>query len=351
MKILSFFIIFYLFISPAYSQQDFRNGKVFVEITDVNPHSAQKQLLSNIPKVIDSKNINDLSEFKVLEVGEKSNNNFSLTSFYTTKNLKEIKKQSFPQVDTLYYLPDTAKFVTNYAATSEVYFPHCRFYPSNDWDFYKVKEIHFLFSHMIIGDTLKSIAIFKDTLKTKIYEQVINDILDSADVYPNWYKVIIDTNFTPIQGIVEVPYWLIGPVDFALPTNVSMSGNSIGFYQTGQIWGPIIDRPIKLIIEQSTTEVSPEIQSPNRFILHQNYPNPFNPSTKIKFEISEFAFVTLKVYDLLGREIAVLVDEPKQPGVYEIEFDARKYELSSGVYLYRLSLGSFSATKKFVYLR
>jgi outer membrane protein assembly factor BamB len=87
------------------------------------------------------------------------------------------------------------------------------------------------------------------------------------------------------------------------------------------------------------------------FILYQNYPNPFNPKTKIKFSTPHSAFITLKVYDLLGREVAVLVNEPKQAGEYEVEFDASKYGLSSGVYMSRLTAGSFSSTKKLIYLR
>jgi len=113
--------------------------------------------------------------------------------------------------------------------------------------------------------------------------------------------------------------------------------------------------------------VSVEDKSVNYdFILYQNYPNPFNPTTQIKYAVgskqnaeSGKQFVTLKVYDLLGREIATLVNEPKDAGEYEIEFNADKYGLSSGVYLYRLvvsganplTAGSFTSTKKFVYLR
>jgi hypothetical protein len=63
------------------------------------------------------------------------------------------------------------------------------------------------------------------------------------------------------------------------------------------------------------------------------------------------AFITLKVYDLLGREVAVLINEPKQPGEYEVEFDANKYGLSSGVYFYQLSSGPFISTKKLVYAK
>ncbi|MBM4174820.1 MAG: T9SS type A sorting domain-containing protein [Ignavibacteria bacterium] len=88
--------------------------------------------------------------------------------------------------------------------------------------------------------------------------------------------------------------------------------------------------------------------------LYQNNPNPFNPTTKIRFSISDFGLTNLKVFDLLGREVAVLVNEPKQPGEYEVEFNASKYELSSGVYFYQLVVngvnqltsGLFISTKK-----
>jgi len=91
------------------------------------------------------------------------------------------------------------------------------------------------------------------------------------------------------------------------------------------------------------------------FRLFQNYPNPFNQTTIIKYSIGNGQWimgnVQLKVYDLLGREIATLVNEPKQPGEYEVRFDANKYGLSSGVYLYQLRASSYSSTKKFIYLR
>ena len=246
----------------------------------------------------------------------------------------------FTQIDTLYYLPDTTKFATNYAIANEIFYPHCRFKPNNNSDYYKIREIHFLFSHMVIGDTLKTIALFKDTLKTKIYEQIINDILDSVDVYPNWYKVIIDTNFAPVQGVIEVPYRLIGVTDLALPTNTIPSGNSIGFYGMGQKWDIIPDYPVKLIIEQNTTEVPSEKQKPELFILYQNYPNPFNPTTTIRFSLPQRSYVTLKVFDVLGREVATLVNEELNAGEHSVVYETKG--LSSGLYICRLQMGQYA---------
>ena len=90
------------------------------------------------------------------------------------------------------------------------------------------------------------------------------------------------------------------------------------------------------------------------FNLGQNYPNPFNPSTKIKFTIPSVGAyrntpVHLKVYDVLGNEVATLVNEEKPPGNYEVEFKAER--LTSGIYFYRLIVGTFSQTRKMVFLR
>ncbi|HVO72442.1 MAG TPA: T9SS type A sorting domain-containing protein [Ignavibacteriaceae bacterium] len=95
---------------------------------------------------------------------------------------------------------------------------------------------------------------------------------------------------------------------------------------------------------------------PEAFVLEQNYPNPFNPSTKIRYSIPASSFVRLKVYDILGNEIAVLVNEEKSPGIYEIVFSSqypggRQIPLSSGVYFYSLQAGEFSSTKKFIILK
>jgi CubicO group peptidase (beta-lactamase class C family) len=97
------------------------------------------------------------------------------------------------------------------------------------------------------------------------------------------------------------------------------------------------------------TEVDEEIVIPSVFRLEQNYPNPFNPLTTINFSISSSEFVTLKVYDVLGNEVATLVNEGKTAGRYEIQFNAA--ELSSGVYLYKLQAGNFTETKKLILLK
>lgn len=86
--------------------------------------------------------------------------------------------------------------------------------------------------------------------------------------------------------------------------------------------------------------------NPDEFFLAQNYPNPFNPSTNIKYGINEAGFVSLKVYDILGNEIAVLVNEYKSVGEHNVSFNI--VNLSSGMYVYRLTSGKYSETKKMI---
>ena len=108
---------------------------------------------------------------------------------------------------------------------------------------------------------------------------------------------------------------------------------------------------------QTPTSVDNFPQSiPDRFTLEQNYPNPFNPSTKISWQSPVGSWQTLKVYDVLGNEVATLVNEFKQAGSYEVEFSALggsvvSRQLASGVYFYRLQAGDFVETKKFVLLK
>jgi hypothetical protein len=92
-----------------------------------------------------------------------------------------------------------------------------------------------------------------------------------------------------------------------------------------------------------------DVQTPLVFSLEQNYPNPFNPSTEIEFTISEYSDVRLSVFDLLGREIAVLVNERLTPGSYRQSFDGGN--LATGVYIYQLRMGSMVRTKSLILLK
>lgn len=123
--------------------------------------------------------------------------------------------------------------------------------------------------------------------------------------------------------------------------------------------GRVIDNKFELYIatdgdgilkySEQITNVESKNIIPINFQLLQNYPNPFNPTTTISYSIPEEKFITLKIYDVLGREVSVLVNEKKPAGNYKVEFNANN--LSSGVYFYRLTAEGYTDTKKFVLLR
>ncbi|MCU0344147.1 MAG: T9SS type A sorting domain-containing protein [Ignavibacterium sp.] len=130
-----------------------------------------------------------------------------------------------------------------------------------------------------------------------------------------------------------------------------------GRFIVGKGYRPSLSRYEAYLLDRGTTTSVREIDAlPNNFSLEQNYPNPFNPSTKIRYSIPnvtlsgvEGSRVQLKVYDLLGNEVATLVNEEKPSGVYEVDFNASN--LSSGIYFYKLTAGAFTQTKKMTVLK
>jgi len=119
----------------------------------------------------------------------------------------------------------------------------------------------------------------------------------------------------------------------------------------------LLGDPALVIKHRTVSSVVPPGVLPQTFVLHQNYPNPFNPSTTIKFEIPEAGFVLLRVYNILGQEVAVLVREEMNAGSYSVTWDA--FDAPSGVYLYRLQfrptsdghVRNFTVTKKMILMR
>lgn len=164
---------------------------------------------------------------------------------------------------------------------------------------------------------------------------------DNSGLY--FYKSIIDQWVSINNGL---PY----SVEYSIAlneTDLLAMINNIG------IW--------KRSLNEITTDVETINSLPEIFFLSQNYPNPFNPTTRIKYSIpvvetrrGESLHACLKIYDVLGREVATLVNEEKLPGTYEVTFNVETLygtSLPSSVYFYRLQAGSFSETKKFVLVK
>ena len=224
--------------------------------------------------------------------------------------------------------------------------------------------------------------VYKDENDTHIFEIPDGTILDS-----NAYLVLcVDTTlFKPLFPDVQN---FIGNVSFGL----SGSGELIRLYDTqmkimdslvyddnapwptqpdgngptlslknpdldntlGENWAASIGYGTPGKINDTYVNVNDQKSSvPTEYELYQNYPNPFNPTTLIRYSIPQNSYVTLKIYDVIGNEIIVLVKEEKSAGNYEVEFSSLKNNLkiSSGVYLYQLIANDFVQTKKMILIK
>jgi len=113
---------------------------------------------------------------------------------------------------------------------------------------------------------------------------------------------------------------------------------------------PLLEKKSVYVYEyDAATSAERGTEMPTQFVLEQNYPNPFNPATNIRFHIAHTSLVRLKIYDLLGREIASIVNEVMHPGSYKVTWDAQGF--LSGVYFYRLQAGDFVETKRLTVLK
>jgi hypothetical protein len=147
----------------------------------------------------------------------------------------------------------------------------------------------------------------------------------------------------------------LGPAGFPIPDQFQrFSGNGNWSEGLGSYFY------LKAVVKKIVTDIKPELQLLSTFSLSQNYPNPFNPSTNIQYAIGSLPtgqagtqFVTLIVYDVLGKEVATLVNEEKPAGSYEVEFksSAGSLQLASGIYYYQLKSGDYIETKKMILMK
>jgi len=150
--------------------------------------------------------------------------------------------------------------------------------------------------------------------------------------------------------VSDVQQWLDDPASnfgWILIGNES-TGLTSKRFDTKENLNPV-SRPQLTVVYQPPVGIHRQGDMPEEFALYQNYPNPFNPSTNIHFSIANVQLVSLKVYNLLGQEVATLVNEVKQAGRHEVTWDARG--LPGGMYYYRLQARDFVAAKKLLLLR
>ncbi len=179
-------------------------------------------------------------------------------------------------------------------------------------------------TNIIYAIAIKNDSLQTDTLFARFLPNTINSAGNIATIAVKPPGQVTDSHYLYLFGGYLYGYVLSGAIKYSFST------------------------PPPIGIHSISTSI------PRDFKLFQNYPNPFNPATKIRFEVpvnkrEQSGFVTLKVYDILGREIAILVNEQLKPGVYEADWDASNF--SSGVYFYRLTTEDNIDSKKMILLK
>lgn len=179
-----------------------------------------------------------------------------------------------------------------------------------------------------VGSRVVSVLINNQPIDPgQLYSVTTNEFLFTA---------LTDTGFVGVTPIE--PYLFVDSTEAQILAEYIISQGSIT---------PIIEG--RVYSEQTSGGIGEYKQLPKDFNLEQNYPNPFNPVTTIQYTLGKPQFVTLKIYDSLGSEVIRLVNEEKSPGKYAVKWDASG--LSSGIYFYRLTVGTFTETKKMLLLR
>jgi hypothetical protein len=192
-----------------------------------------------------------------------------------------------------------------------------------------------------------------------------NKIILTSDGGENWDQVNIPSNnyLNNIFAVDELNFWAVGDFGFIYHStnggqswfseiNNNFEGRLFSAYFTDLDNGWIVGGNGLIVKYTNPMSHYDPVTNPglvNTFHLYQNYPNPFNPGTKISYELPVTSFVTLKVYDVLGKDVALLVSERQSAGKYSVDFNARN--LTSGVYFYKIEGGDFKEIKRMLLIK
>jgi aminopeptidase N len=164
------------------------------------------------------------------------------------------------------------------------------------------------------------------------------------------YQTMSNTTFHKMPIVLKFSF--NSGADTSVRVMNDANGQMYSFYFNRQPTSLLFDPNNDIVLKTATLVVgiNNELNAiPEKFALHQNYPNPFNPVTNIKFDLPKSSFVTLKIFDMLGREVATLVNEKRDAGTYSVDWKAG--EFSSGIYFYSIKAGDFNETRKMLLVK
>jgi len=198
------------------------------------------------------------------------------------------------------------------------------------------KQNQFLLSYLYLRQGKADLA---KSINNKIISENPNTALSVRAMLNNFYIALY--NERDVNTAATLLNDVEGNSSLSTPMEIATAEEDYNEY------GGLLASQNKITLPQIHSSVLQK--APKFYLLVQNYPNPFNPSTTIHYEIPNNGFVTLKVYDILGREVKTLVNQYESKGRYNVNFNASN--LASGIYIYRLQSGSFISTKKMLLLK
>jgi choice-of-anchor B domain-containing protein len=310
----------YLYLNGA--NNGFGQGVTILDLT--NPEQPVKRGAWNVEYVHDSRTINDTlftsninnGKLAIFDVANKDSIKF-ITSFQTVPN----------------------PFTHNSAVTKDRKYIFTTDETSNPpgklkvWNIENLSNITFVTNWQPAGITntiVHNVEIYGDTAVIAHYQagiRVLNISNPALPVEIAWYDTYPGNNtnqFAGCWGVYKFP-----------------SGKIIGSDMNTGLY--VVKMGVPFGIQTISNEV------PSSFNLEQNYPNPFNPNTKIKFSVADQKQIELRIFDITGKEVSTLVNQQLKAGVYEYDFSAKN--LTSGVYIYKLTAGDFSSAKKMVLVK
>ncbi len=223
----------------------------------------------------------------------------------------------------------------------------------------KVKPLIY-FDAQLVTDTLDINWQFVVDHEYSYYSSYINVNFIDTVYMVSYYSNGVDFIDNDTLGAINQPQSYNYTLSFSLDSALIKNDYNLYYKIVAVDAGVVQETSVKpdsgffeLIYDTSLVSVDEMDNSIDNYALYQNYPNPFNPTTIIKYQLPEISYVTLKVYDVLGNEISVLVNEEKPAGSYDIKFNAD--DLSSGIYFYQLTAkekgGNYIETRKMILLR
>lgn len=223
-----------------------------------------------------------------------------------------------------------------------------------EWDWTLVSRgiEHMAYYKTLIRQRLKNPALYQGELKKLFrYEGAKTIVYGFEDAATN-SKIMVVANLHPFnQTPTNLPWLGDGTwYDVFDQSQMTVTGNAIASFPINAFTAKVYSNKSNAQLGITSVGTDPEpIGAPAAFALGQNFPNPFNPTTQFHYSVPTEGLVSLKVYDMLGREAAVVVNEVQTPGTYQVIFDGARH--SSGIYFYTLSSGGFTSTKRMMLVK